>query len=208
MKSQINLLQDEFIPKFEWVCASHFVGIILTAIFLSIGAYGLTSYQLHIKEQQVAAIKKDIKQQQKSIEELTLALTARVSDPVLLSQLASFTEQTRTRGLLLNHIRSLSALKQRSFSGLFDSLSQSNSTELWLTEFLVTPYELNLEGLIAKPRALPVWISELSQTDFFKGQEFNVASVEREQDSLVFKLNSVTKAGNKNTANAKVTNEG
>jgi hypothetical protein len=208
MKSQINLLHEEFRPKFEWVCASHFAGAIFAAILLSSGVYGLTTYRLHLKEQQVAAIKKEIKQQQESIEELTLALTQRVSDPVLTSKLASFAEQTRTRGMLLNQIRNLSALKQRSFSGLFDSLSQSNSNELWLTEFLVTPNELNIEGLIAKPRALPLWISELSQTDFFKGQEFNVASVAREQDSLVFKLNSVNKVTSTNIANAEVTNEG
>lgn len=208
MKTQINLLHEEFRPKFEWVCASHFAGAIIAAILLSSGVYGLTNYRLHLKEQQVAAIKKEIKQQQESIEELTLALTQRVSDPVLTSKLASFTEQTRTRGMLLNQIRNLSALKQRSFSGLFDSLSQSNSTELWLTEFLVTPNELNIEGLLAKPRALPLWISELSQTDFFKGQEFNVASVAREQDSLVFKLNSVNKASSTSGANTEVTNEG
>lgn len=208
MKSQINLLHEEFRPKFEWVCASHFAGAILIAVVLSCGVYGLSNYRLHLKEQQVAAIQKEIKQQQDSIEELTLALTKRESDPVLTSKLASFAEQTRTRTMLLNQIRNLSALKQRSFSGLFDSLSQSNSTELWLTEFLVTPNELNIEGLIAKPRALPLWISELSQTDFFKGQEFNVASVAREQDSLVFKLNSVNKAKSINIANAEVTNEG
>lgn len=208
MKSQINLLHEEFRPKFELVCSSHFAGAILVAILLSSGVYGLTTYRLHLKQQQVAAIKTEIKQQQDSIEELTLALTQRASDPVLTSKLASFAEQTRTRGMLLNEIRNLSGLKQRSFSGLFDSLSQSHSTELWLTEFLVTPNELNIEGLIAKPRALPLWISELSQTDFFKGQEFNVASVAREQDSLVFKLNSVNKAQSNKIANAEVTNEG
>lgn len=208
MKSQINLFHEEFRPKFEWVCASHFVGVIVAALVLCSGLYGLTLYQLNAKEQQVAAIKKELSRQQHSIEEITQALTQRVSDPVLASKLASFAEQSRTRGMLLNHIRKLSALKQRSFSGLFDSLSQSNSTELWLTEFLVTPDELNLEGLIAQPRALPMWISELSQTDFFKGQEFNVASVVREQDSLVFKLNSVNKNDSASIAKAEVTNEG
>jgi len=208
MKSQINLLHQEFTPKFEWVCASHFVAAIISTILLCSGVYGLTHYQLLEKEQQVALIKQDIKRQQNSIQELTLALTERDSDPLLASKLASFTEQTRTRVMLLNHIKSLSALKQRSFSALFDSLAQSNSNELWLTDFLVTPEELNIEGLIARPRALPVWISELSQTDFFKGQQFNVASVEREQDELVFKLNSVNKTGAQNITKSGVTNEG
>ncbi|MFT6267468.1 MAG: Tfp pilus assembly protein PilN [Alphaproteobacteria bacterium] len=208
MKSQINLLHNEFTPKFEWVCANHFIGMIVAVISLCLGTYGLTGYYHQQKEEQVAAIKVEIKQQQKSIEELTKALTDRVINPSLQNKLVSFTEQTRTRGLLLNHIRDLSALRQRSFSVLFDSLAQSSSSELWLTHFLVTPDILNIEGQIAKPRALPVWISELSKTDFFKGQEFNLASVEREDSGLFFKLNSVTKSQVSSTlAQAKARNE-
>ncbi|MFT4652956.1 MAG: Tfp pilus assembly protein PilN [Patiriisocius sp.] len=207
MKSQINLLHNEFTPKFEWICAHHFVGVIVAIILFCSGAYGISAYYHQQKAEQVAAIKLKIKQQQQSVEALTQALTNKVVDPSLQSKLVSFTEQTRAHGLLLNHIRNLSALRQRSFSVLFDSLAQSSSSELWLTHFLVTPDELNIEGQIAKPRALPVWISELSKTDFFKGQKFNLASVEREDMGLVFKLNSVNKGQDSTLAKAEVGNE-
>lgn len=208
MKTQINLLHSEFTPKFELVCANNFIAVIIASIILCSGAFGITGYQLRVQEQEVTALQNEIKREQSSVQELTTALTDRAANPQLQNKFASFTEQTKIRVSLLNHIRNLSALKQRSFSVLFDSLSQSNSTELWLTEFLVTPDELNLAGIIAQPRALPMWISELSQTDFFKGQQFNVASVEREQDSLVFKLNSMNKEIGPNIAQVGVNNEG
>jgi Tfp pilus assembly protein PilN len=194
VKSQINLLHKGFIPKFEWVCGNHFVGLILGVLLLCSGTYGIAGYYHQQKEVQVARIKKEISQQQSSIEELTSALTSRVTDPVLESKLASFTEQTRNRGLLLKHIRNMSELKQRSFSVLFDSLAQSTSSQLWLTHFLVKPNELNIEGHISTPRALPMWISQLSKTDFFKGQEFNLANVDREDSGLIFQLTSVDKS--------------
>jgi Tfp pilus assembly protein PilN len=193
VKSQINLLHKDFVPKFEWVCAQHFFGLIVLVLVLCAGTFGLVSYYHHTKEAEVAQIKREIAQQQTSIEELTEALTSRVTDPELENKLDTFAEQTRSRGLLLKHIRNLSELKQRSFSVLFDSLAKSSSSKLWLTNFLVKPNELNIEGQLSNPRALPLWISALSKTDFFKGQEFNLATVEREDSVLSFQLKSVDK---------------
>jgi Tfp pilus assembly protein PilN len=207
MKSQINLLHNEFMPKFEWICANHLVGLLIAVILLCSGTYGLSAYFLKQKERQVAAIKQDIKQQQKRTDELTRALTDRVTNPLLQSKLASFTEQTRARRVLLKHIRNLSSLKQRSFSVLFDSFSQSSSSELWLTHFLVTPNELSIEGKITKPGALPAWIGQLSKTDFFKGQEFNLASVDRKESELIFTLTSVDKSLVETLASAEVIDE-
>jgi Tfp pilus assembly protein PilN len=207
VKSQINLLHKEFIPRFEWVCSSHFVGLIIGTVVLCLGAYGITSYYHVQKQQQVTQIKNQIKLQQSSIAELTSALTSRVVNPQLQSKLTSFTEETRSRNLLLNQIRNLSALKQRSFSVLFDSLSQATSSQLWLTNFLVTPEQLHLQGKLSTPQALPTWINELSKTPFFTGQEFNLASVERNDRDLVFELKSVSKEQVSNLAHAGVGDE-
>ena len=207
MKSQINLLHDQFIPKFEWVCAQHFVGLIVIVTMLCGASYGVTNYVYTQKEAKVAAIKRQIQQQQSSIEELTNALSQRLADPSLQEQLSNFAKQTGSRNALLDQVRSLSTLKQRSFSSLFDSLAQSSSSELWLTQFLVTPEQLDLAGGISTPRALPKWISQLSKTEFFTGQEFSVAKVERKESGLIFILNSVNSDRSATLASVEVTNE-
>ena len=207
MKSQINLLHDQFIPKFEWVCAQHFVGLIVIVTMLCGASYGVTNYVYTQKEAKVAAIKRQIQQQQSSIEELTNALSQRLADPSLQEQLSNFAKQTGSRNALLDQVRSLSTLKQRSFSSLFDSLAQSSSSELWLTQFLVTPEQLDLAGGISTPRALPKWISQLSKTEFFAGQEFSVAKVERKESGLIFILNSVNSDPSATLASVEVTNE-
>ena len=193
MKSQINLLHSEFKPQFEWICGSHFLGLVMLVCVFSGITYGGIHYWQSVKEEEVAAIKANIKAKQDQMNELTAALTAKSSDPVLENKLKSLIVLTQSRSTLLNQIRSLSELKQRSFSTLFDSFSKAHSDELWLTNFLVTPTELTIKGQIVKPRALPVWISQLSQTEFFAGQEFDNASVERENDVLIFTLNSKAK---------------
>jgi hypothetical protein len=179
---------------------------VLTTL-LCAGGYGAANYSHQQKQQKVAAITKQVQQQQQSIEEITTALTNRLSAPAKQNELTMLAAQSSSRGLLLNHIRNLSALKQRSFSALFDSLAQSSSSQLWLTHFLITPEELNLEGGISTPRALPLWISELSKTDFFAGQEFSVASVDRNDEGLTFTLNSVNSEKENTLAHVGSSNE-
>lgn len=190
MKSSINLLAPEFKPRFEWVCASHLTFLVVfTLIFTSI-TYAGSYYLYDLKLNEVDAIEARINTEQNTINELTTALTSRTTDPLLESKLANFIALTQSRSVLLKQIKGLSSLKQRSFSVLFDSFAQAHSPELWLTEFEVSPSDMNISGQISRPKALPIWISQLSETDYFKGQQFDDASVEREQNMLVFKLNS------------------
>jgi hypothetical protein len=196
MKSQINLLQARFTPKFEWVCASHFLGLIALTCVIGMASYGGVFYWQLEAQNKLTAVQKKVDAEQAAVAELSADLSARNTDPLLMSKLASFKLQTQERSILLSHIQSLSDLKQRSFSSLFDALSSSSSKDLWLTKFEVTPEALSLGGQVAQPRALPLWISQLSRTDFFKGQEFNVASLERSSGILVFELNSVDSTSN------------
>lgn len=190
MKSQINLLHKQFVPHFEWVCASHFFALIVFTMVLAAGGYGWSFYHLEQRQAAVDKLARQLQTKQQNVDELTTALTERATDPVLEAKFNNLRASTRGRTVLLNHVESLSGLKQRSFSSLFDSLAQSSSRHLWLTKFNVTVEELNFEGQLSQPKALPVWISQLSDTEFFKGQEFGDASLERKQDKLLFSLNS------------------
>lgn len=193
MKSQINLLHREFKPHFEWICGSHLFGFVIFVCLLSGFSYVGLYYWYSLKSDDAAKVRVHISAEQQTIEELTNALTSRKSDPLLEKKLAYYIDLAKSRSTLLSQIGNLSALKQRSFSALFNSFSQAHSSELWLTNFLVTPTELNIEGQIAKPKALPIWISQLSQTSFFAGQKFDDASVSRNQNILIFSLNSSIK---------------
>lgn len=204
MKSQINLLSDEFKPHFELICASHLSGFVFFVIVLCGLAYSGLAYQHMNMKDQVDQSKSDIAAERKTVESLTNEIMTRTTDPLLESKLADLSLRTQDRTELLRNIKSLSALKQRSFSTLFSALSQSHTTSLWLTSFSVKPDELSLQGKLNSPSALPIWIRHLSDTEFFKGQHFNIANLIREDDSLRFELKSEPRVKDDNSA-AKVT---
>jgi Tfp pilus assembly protein PilN len=132
-----------------------------------------------------------ISQQQQNIDEFTLALQNRSGDPVLAAQLNQLQNSRMAQETLLQRVKGMSQLKQKSFSTLFDALSSSNSSSLWLTSFTINEADLTIRGSLAKPSALTQWITKLSNTEFFKGQEFDDAKLIREDEQLIFELSSV-----------------
>ncbi len=206
MKTQINLLHKEFKPKFAWICSEHFLVLIALTVAICIAAY-ITGVSFKNNQQaKLDGLKQQLASTQETTEELTQSLERRVSDPVLKNQLSSFKKMSESKSILVNHIRELSTVERRSFSSLLDALAQSSSNDLWLTGFDFTSNNINLYGELANPNALPIWLSTLSNTDFFDGQEFGQAHVEKIQDNLTFKLTSMVKSNESILANNRQTN--
>ncbi|MGB3725785.1 MAG: PilN domain-containing protein [Glaciecola sp.] len=190
MKSQINLLSDEFTPHFELVSLSHLLIFSVLSIFLCGGVYAAVSYQKLSTETEISATNLLLSERQQTIDAMTTELSAKSNDPLLEARLASLKQLTATKASLLANLEDLSGLQQGSFSTMFDSLAQAQSNALWLTEFTVSSGELTIGGELSTPSALPIWIQQLQNTDFFKGQSFNVANVSRNNDTLSFELMS------------------
>lgn len=188
MKSQINLLHEEFIPRFRWISGSHFFSLVLFSVVFCVVFYGYF-YLAYESESVIAeSIQDDINVRQSTIDDLTNSLTERTTDPVLEGRLTSLIAQTKMRNELLNKVKGLSSLEQRTFSNMFTSFAEADVGDIWLTEFTASSEDLSIQGSMSRPKTLPIWLEKLSQTVFFQNQEFDVASLERKDDLLNFEL--------------------
>ncbi|MEM0911585.1 MAG: hypothetical protein AAGJ37_11450 [Pseudomonadota bacterium] len=191
MKLQINLYQKEFHPAFELYTGQHLVIIsILCSLLIGI-AVGVAHHYKAGAEAELAKSKTTLSREEKQVNELRSELEFRVEDPVLKAKLAAATQDVETQQRLVAQIQSLSGLQSKSFSKLFDALSSNNKPNLWLTSFTVNENDLTIKGEVSIPSALPNWISGLTNTKYFNGQEFNDAIVERNQSVLAFELSSL-----------------
>jgi Tfp pilus assembly protein PilN len=191
MKSRINLYHGEFRPTFEWITGPHLLVTTVLAICLGASVYGGLYYWQQQTQLLANNLNASISQQQRNIDEFTSALKNRAVNPVLSAQLNQLQDSRMSQETLLLRVQDMSQLKQKSFSTLFDALSSSNSGSLWLTSFTVNEADLTIRGSLDKPSALTQWITKLSNTEFFKGQEFDDATLLRENDQLTFELSSV-----------------
>ena len=68
-----------------------------------------------------------------------------------------------------------------------DLAAQSRS-DIWLQSLAVSESMMMLQGQVSQPEAMPQWLTRLAQTPSFSGRTFDSASVIREEDALLFKL--------------------
>jgi Tfp pilus assembly protein PilN len=191
MKSRINLYHAEFRPVFEWITGPHLLLSTALAVCLGASIYGGLYYWQQQTQLLADNLNVSISQQQRNIDEFTIALKNRAGDPLLAAKLNQLQDSRMAQETLLLRVKDMSQLKQKSFSTLFDALSSSDSSSLWLTSFTVNEADLTIRGSLVKPSALTQWITKLSQTEFFKGQEFDDAQLLRENEQLTFELSSV-----------------
>jgi len=203
MKSSINLYHKEFQPTFEVYVANNLLAI--TAFFLLFAAAvtGFVEYKKNEATAELKAAQDTNKRAEKEIAEMTAALAARTGDPALQAKLIQLEQDMDTQRQLVSQIQSLSTLKNKSFSQLFDAFSSSYKPQLWLTSFTVNEGDLTIKGEFSTPKVLPNWIASLNQSSFFSGQEFNEALVERDDDVLVFELTSQIDASANGGANGR-----
>lgn len=191
MKSQINLYHKEFHPVFEVYTGQNLViASVFCALLVGV-ATGVAHYFKATAQSDLTRVQSSLNRVEREVEELRMELQARTHNPVLKAKLASATQNVETQQVLVSQIQSLSGLKNKSFSGLFDAFASNNKSNLWLTSFTVNENDLTIKGELSQPSALPSWINGLTNTQYFNGQEFSDAIVERNQSALAFELTSL-----------------
>jgi len=188
MKTRINLYHKEFHPTFEWISFHHMCALVVISLVISAAAYaGLYAWKDSV-EQTTLAQSQAAEKEQALIETLTSGLQSRVDNPQLLSQLENVQFQLAAQRALLSRVQSIGELRQKSFSALFDALANANSDKVWISAFRLDELNINIEGSISEPSALTTWITQLSDTAFFRGLEFDDARLIRKDGLLTFEL--------------------
>jgi Tfp pilus assembly protein PilN len=193
MKTNINFYHDEFRPRFDWVSGQH-LSVLLVLSFVLCGSIyaGLYAWRGSVQAD-LEQIAQSVQQQQSNIDEFTFALQNRENNPVLSARLRQLQLQILSQENRLKKVQDMGEMKQSSFAELFDALATANSDHVWINNFTVNEEDLIISGSIAKPSALTKWIGDLSKTQFFKGQEFDDALLQREDGELSFQLTSTEK---------------
>ncbi|MFC3123047.1 PilN domain-containing protein [Agaribacter flavus] len=188
MKQHINLYHDEFKPIFKLYSVGN-IGVfsLLSCVVIASLYFGVLSVQSGYQDE-LSSIEEKIKSAEAEIIQLTQALEAHTIDPILDRKLAAVSTKVNVQSELLNNLQALSTQRTSRFSSVFNAFSQTASDDLWLTYFSVHGSDLVVRGQLADPTALPKWLVKLANTETFKQQEFDKASVKRSEDTLTFNL--------------------
>ncbi len=182
MKNRINLFPDELKPKLELFS----LGAVLLAWMLSGVVLFSVSQSYQSKYQQIRVDTRDIQTEYKSQQTVLSSLQQmrdnRAQDPALIAAVEKLQNEARDKKLLLDELRGREQLKNQGFSMLMFDLAESHVPEIWLTRISINESKIRIEGSTLESAKVPLWVSQLRNSDYFAGRSFAGAKMFRDDD--------------------------
>jgi Tfp pilus assembly protein PilN len=186
MKTRINLYRDEFKPQFVWLTVANMLLLSVVVLLVLSGIYYSVWKTMDSRANELSKLRTTIQQRQATLDELTISLTQRKKDPVLLNKLEMRLTLLASLQQLATKLDSLNSMQKTPFSVAFDSFSNADSSDVWLSAFKINESSVRIEGSISYPEALPTWLQAVAKTTYFQHTSFRTANVKREQGQLRF----------------------
>lgn len=188
MKYTINLLPTELRPNLELLTI---YTVMVAMVFSTVVMFGVSSYMDHDKRiiaMELDTLRSEINRKTSVLNVINAELENRVEDPLLVQTTVLQEAQLKQKKRLVAELQSRDTLLKHNFADLFEALALKHSSDLWLTSIKVVGGDMAFSGHAAQPSALPQWVAKLSETQYFKGREFNSATLIRKDDQLIFEL--------------------
>lgn len=130
-----------------------------------------------------------------SIERLQKEVDAIVLDPRLQQREKDLQMALQSKRQFLAKLQQEGDTHHVHFSGYLQALSNMDTPSIWLTRIVMRSPgpELSLYGITDKPKAIPAYITDLKQEEYFHGFGFRVFNLERMENQnrfLTFSLST------------------
>jgi hypothetical protein len=179
MKQQVNLYQPLLYPVRQQLGLTQLAlsWLVLVLVLLA-GAFWLQQ-QLSDQQQQLAALAQQLDNQQQEISLYQDALVKRQPSPVLLTQLQQAERAVLQKQQLLVYLSAQQQQASLQFSPVLQHLLTIDRPELWLTQFTLQQQHSSFNGIALRPDSVPLWLEDLRQLDYFRGQRFSKMNMQQ-----------------------------
>lgn len=192
IKSKVNLYLPSMRPIKEKLPLSLMVTYWITALVMT----GLFAGYQHYSYIDVA------KELEDSTRELDVSRTeletlqARHADfkpsPQLMTKLERLTQELNGKRFLSLHLKGDSGPESQTYSQVMLDMGRFHDERLWLTKMRFDDQGVFLKGFALDALAVPQWLNNLQQSEFFSGKSFALMNLKDGKNSMIaFEINTV-----------------
>lgn len=180
-----RLLPASFRPSEGGFNLGSVVRITATIAFLLAAYYGLTLFQIHRRDGQLAAIEAQLDKLATEIESLREADLAAASGADPETELLALMRERDARIAMFRDMTQRSSRRDASFSTLLTGLARQDPASIWLEriEFSHGGDAITLEGRTLSPDAIPDYLRHLGIEPGFKARRFRTFALKQQADS-------------------------
>lgn len=192
MKLRVNLYVQALQPVKEKISLNLLVGstLGLSVVLLVTGL--LINLQAEAKQTQVVVLQQQVKTQAEQISQLQKLINERKPSELLVKQHTELTQTIVQKQKLLQFVQGEQVKTSVKYSPVFQYLAGIDPEGFWLESFSLNASSSEFSGYVTKAELLPLWLTHLSATEFFKGHTFSRFEINQtdKSEALAFKVQS------------------
>lgn len=172
MSQEINLLNPDLRPKFDWLAFRPLAAAVLLVAILVAAGYVHARYRADaaLLEQRAASARLSALQQH--IQELQSALAGRQPSPSLIRDIEYLSAETARRRHVLKLAEEAAAGGDGGRADVMRGFSRQVTGGVWLTGFAIGNAGIDIRGRLLDPGLLPAYIRRLNGEPAFRGRRF------------------------------------
>lgn len=173
MKQSINLYQPILFPVKHTYTLSRLLLALTGLIVLTVVVWGGLSFKLTAIQQKIVTEEQRVGQQQQSVDVYQQVIQQRKPDAAVVKRF----EQAKAEVVKLQQLQQYLTQRQQQsgqfYSPVLQHLDVINLPSLWLTSFQLQQDRTEFAGIALQPVNVTIWLEQLRQLDYFKGQHFS-----------------------------------
>ncbi|MDO6695522.1 PilN domain-containing protein [Aliiglaciecola sp. 3_MG-2023] len=191
MKTRINFYREDFKSKIILLNLNFLLVLATLSIICIVIAWFWASNSLGDAEKQTESLLFQIAQKKDLSKSLIEAKDTRTQNVAIVADVEKHQQELVMKRTILDELDSRQTQRSQGYSSLMIDLAENHNANLWLTNILVYERHIYLEGAASDSKALPQWLSQLNQANYFINTDFAGARMYRNEDQqLQFILSS------------------
>lgn len=192
MKLRVNLYVQALQPVKEKISLNLLVSstLGLSALLLVVGL--VINMQTDSKKSELALLQQQVAAQAQQLTQLQQTIGNRQPSAVLVKQHTELTQIIAQKQKLLRFVQGEQLKTSVQYSPVFRYLASIDPQGFWLDSFSLNANSSQFSGYVTEAELLPLWLTQLSGTAFFKGHTFSQFEIKQEEkvEALAFKVTS------------------
>ncbi len=190
MQQQINLYQPDDALAKEPFSATAMLTVVILTLLLMVSFYALLQWKKNDLEAQIVRLNKQSEQVQKVLEKLEATVNKLTDSKNEQQQLNYFKRVYASKQTALEELSNMVSGNSKGLSGYFSALARNNLNDVWFN--IIDVYsggeQLLLQGQTSDARSLPVLVNLLKEESIFKGLDFRLFKVQRDDKKTVLEF--------------------
>ncbi len=197
MQQQINLYQPDDALANESFSATAMLTVVVITLLLMMSFYALLQWKKNDLEAEIVRLKNQSEQVQQVLEKLEKTVKKLTDSKKEQQQLSYFKRVYASKQTALEELSNRVSGNSNGVSGFFSALARNNLNDVWFNTIDVYSggEQLLLQGQTTDAKSLPVLVNLLKDEAIFKGLDFRLFKVHRDDKKAVleFMLQTQTK---------------